>query len=315
MAQINLRDLSYLVAVANHRHFGRAAAACYVSQPTLSTQIKKLEQYLGVQLIERNSKQVMLTETGKIVAQRAHRVLNEVADIVDVARTAGDPLAGELRLGLIPTIGSYLLPHLIPVLHSAYPRLDLLLYEEQTKLLGNRLLRGELDAGIMAVPVNEPGLRLLPLFQEPFYLALPAGHRLTRRQRIELRELEAERILLLEEGHCLRDQALDICSLAGAGDIAEFRATSLETLRQMVALGAGVTLLPALAAAANTAIPNHAAIELRPFQEPAPRREMALYWRKGSAREPLLRAVADAIQNLSVVRTLRDSAQPSHSAA
>ncbi|MDN5870125.1 MAG: LysR substrate-binding domain-containing protein [Nitrococcus sp.] len=315
MVQINLRDLSYLVAVANHRHFGRAAAACYVSQPTLSTQIKKLEQYLGVQLIERNSKQVMLTETGKIVAQRAHRVLNEVADIVDVARTAGDPLAGELRLGLIPTIGSYLLPHLIPVLHSAYPRLKLLLYEEQTQVLGNRLRRGELDAGIMAVPVNEPGLRLLPLFQEPFYLALPAGHRLARRQRIELRELEAERILLLEEGHCLRDQALDVCALAGASDIAEFRATSLETLRQMVALGAGVTLLPALAAEANTAIPNHAAIELRPFQEPAPRREMALHWRKGSAREPVLRAVADTIQNLRVVRTLRDPARPNDSAA
>lgn len=315
MVQINFRDLRYLVAVANHRHFGRAAAACYVSQPTLSTQIKKLEQYLGVQLIERNSKHVMLTQAGQIIAERAHRVLNEVADIVDTARAAGDSMAGELRLGLIPTIGSYLLPHLIPVLRDAYPQLKPLLYEEQTQVLVNRLRRGELDAAIMAVPVNDTGLRSMPLFHEPFYLALPADHRLTRRQRIEPSELESERILLLEEGHCLRDQALDVCSLVGASDIAEFRATSLETLRQMVALGAGVTLLPALAAAANAAIPNHTAIELRPFQEPVPRREMALYWRKGSARESALRTLADVVQNLCVVRALHDPALPNHSAA
>lgn len=310
MVQINFRDLRYLVAVANHRHFGRAAAACYVSQPTLSTQLKKLEQYLGVQLIERNSKQVMLTQAGKLIAERAHRVLNEVADIVDTARAAGDPMAGDLRLGLIPTIGSYLLPHLIPVLRGAYPQLKPLLYEEQTQVLVNRLHRGELDAAIMAVPVNGTGLHTLHLFYEPFYLALPADHRLARHQHIELSELASEHILLLEEGHCLRDQALDVCRLVKASDIAAFRATSLETLRQMVALGAGVTLLPALAAAANTAVPNHAAIELRSFQKPAPQREMALYWRKGSARESTLRALADIVQNLNIVRVLRDPERP-----
>ncbi|HET8701680.1 MAG TPA: LysR substrate-binding domain-containing protein [Nitrococcus sp.] len=315
MVQINFRDLRYLVAVANHRHFGRAAAACYVSQPTLSTQIKKLEQYLGVQLIERNSKQVMLTQAGKMIAERAHRVLNEVADIVDTARAAGNPMAGELRLGLIPTIGPYLLPHLIPVLRAAYPRLKPLLYEEQTEVLVNRLRRGELDAAIMAVPVNAAGLHVLSLFQEPFYLALPADHRLVQHRRIELGELASEHILLLEEGHCLRDQALDVCSLVRASDIAAFRATSLETLRQMVALGAGVTLLPALAAAANAAVPNHTAVELRPFEEPAPRREMALYWRKGSAREPTLQALADVVRGLGAVRALYDPAPADHSAA
>ena len=315
MVQINFRDLRYLVAVANHRHFGRAAAACYVSQPTLSTQLKKLEIYLGVQLIERSSKQVMLTQAGKVIAERAHRVLNEVADIVDAARAAGDPMTGELRLGLIPTIGPYLLPHLIPVLRAAYPQLKPLLYEEQTRVLVNRLRRGELDAAVMAVPVNERGLQSMPLFHEPFYLALPAEHPLVRRQQVELGDLEAEHILLLEEGHCLRDQALDVCDLVGAGNIAEFRATSMETLRQMVALGAGVTLLPALAAAANTTVPNHAAIELRPFQAPAPRREMALYWRKGSAREPTLRSLADVVRNLDAVVALHESGLANHSAA
>ncbi|EAR22935.1 LysR substrate-binding domain-containing protein [Nitrococcus mobilis] len=315
MVQINLRDLRYLVAVANHRHFGRAAAACYVSQPTLSTQLKKLEQQLGVQLIERNSKQVMLTQAGKMIAERAHRVLNEVADIVDAARAAGDPMAGDLRLGLIPTVGPYLLPHLIPVLRDVCPRLKPLLYEEQTRALVTRLHRGELDAALMAVPVNDPRLHFTSLFHEPFYLALPAEHWLARGQHIELGDLEGEHILLLEEGHCLRDQALDVCDLAGASDIAEFHATSLETLRQMVALGAGVTLLPALAAAANAAVPNHAAIELRPFQQPVPQREMALYWRKGAAREPALHALADLIRNLSVVRALREPKQANHSAA
>lgn len=315
MVQINFRDLRYLVAVANHRHFGRAAAACYVSQPTLSTQLKKLELHLGVQLIERSSKQVMLTQAGKVIAERAHRVLNEVADIVDAARAAGDPMTGELRLGLIPTIGPYLLPHLIPVLRRAYPQLKPLLYEEQTGVLVDRLRRGELDAAVMAVPVNERGLQFMPLFHEPFYLALPAEHPLVRRQYIELGDLEAEHILLLEEGHCLRDQALDVCDLVGASNIAEFRATSMETLRQMVALGAGVTLLPALAAAANIAVPNHAAIELRPFQAPAPQRELALYWRKGSAREPTLRSLADVVRNLSAVSALHDPAPANHSAA
>jgi LysR family hydrogen peroxide-inducible transcriptional activator len=305
MVQINFRDLRYLVAVADQRHFGRAAAACFVSQPTLSTQIKKLEQHLGVQLVERTNKQVMLTPIGKMIAERARHVLNEVADIVDTARAAGDPMAGDVRLGLIPTIGPYLLPHLMPVLRETFPRLRPLLYEEQTQRLLERLRRGELDAAIMAVPVADDGLLSDHLFFEPFFLALPAGHRLTERDEVDPRELEAERVLLLEEGHCLRDQALDVCSMVGAREDAEFRATSMETLRQMVASGAGITLLPGLAAAANGGVPNHAAIELKPFRAPPPQREMAIYWRKGSAREPTIRAVAEVVRQLDAIRALK----------
>ncbi len=308
MVQINFRDLRYLVAVTDHRHFGRAAASCYVSQPTLSTQIKKLEAYLGVQLVERTNKQVMLTPTGHMIAERARRVLNEVADIVDTARAAGDPMTGDLRLGLIPTIGPYLLPHLVPELRDAYPRLRPLLYEEQTARLLDRLRRGELDAAVMAVPVADEGLLHADLFSEPFYLALPSHHALASREVVDVADLEAEQILLLEEGHCLRDQALEVCSMVGAREDVGFRATSMETLRQMVASGAGVTLLPALAAAANDTVPNHGAIELRPFRAPAARREMALFWRRGSAREPTIRAVAEVIRDLASVRALQESA-------
>jgi len=305
MIQVNFRDLRYLVAVADHRHFGRAAAACYVSQPTLSTQLKKLEQYLGVQLVERTNKQVMLTPIGKMIAERARHVLNEVADIVDTARAAGDPMAGELRMGLIPTIGPYLLPHLVPELREVYPRLRLFLYEERTNRLLERLHRGELDAAVMAVPVQDDGLLNASLFHEPFLLAMPAHHPLAAKDEIEITDLEAEQILLLEEGHCLRDQALDVCNMVGAREDAEFRATSMETLRQMVASGAGITLLPALAAAANSGVPNHMAVEMRPFRNPAPRREMAIFWRKGSAREPTIRAIAEVIRALPAIRELR----------
>ncbi|WP_440996661.1 LysR substrate-binding domain-containing protein [Arhodomonas sp. SL1] len=304
MVHINFRDLRYLVAVADHRHFGRAAAACYVSQPTLSTQIKKLEQYLGVQLVERTNKQVMLTPTGKMIAERARHVLNEVSDIVDTARAAGDPMVGDLRLGLIPTIGPYLLPHLIPPLREAYPRLRPLLYEQQTAELLERLRRGELDAAVMAVPVPGEGLLQASLFHEPFYLAVPEDHPLAEKERLELRDIESEHILLLEEGHCLRDQALDVCNMVGASEDTGFRATSMETLRQMVAAGAGITLLPALAAKAASGLPEGSAVVLRRFDDVRPSREMALYWRKGSAREPTVRAIAEIIRGLDAVRAL-----------
>lgn len=304
MVQINFRDLRYLVAVADHGHFGRAASACYVSQPTLSTQLKKLEQYLGVQLIERTNKQVMLTPTGRSIADRSRRILNDVADIVDTARAAGDPMAGDLRIGLIPTVGPYLLPHLVPALAAAQPRLRPLLYEEQTALLLERLRRGDLDAAIMAVPVEDDGLNHASLFREPFCLAMPADHPFAERASIELTDLESEPILLLEEGHCLRDQALDVCSMVGAREEAAFRATSMETLRQMVAAGLGMTLLPALAAHADPAGETSQALTLRSFSSRAPEREIAVYWRKGSAREPAIHALAEVVRQLEVVTRL-----------
>ncbi len=305
---MNLRDLQYLLAVADHGHFGRAAEACHVSQPTLSTQIKKLEDYLGVQLVERANKPVVLTPVGEDIARRAREVVKGAADIVEVARAARDPLAGELRLGVIPTVGPYLLPHLVPELRKAFPNLHALLYEEQTSALLAKLRAGQIDAAIMAVPVDgAERFEQMPLFDEPFVLAVPQDHPLARRKTVELEDLRPQTILLLEEGHCLRDQALDVCSLVGAHEAREFRATSMETLRQMVASGAGVTLLPKLAAAVNPSIPNASAIELRPFRAPAPKRHIAVLWRRGAAREPVVKAMGELAADLPGVRRILES--------
>lgn len=304
MTNINFRDLRYLVAVADHQHFGRAAAACFVSQPTLSTQVKKLEEYLGVQLMERTSKKVIVTPVGRMVSERARQVLNEVDDIVDVARAAGDPMAGDLRLGIIPTLGPYLIPHLFPVLQAEYPRLKVLLHEERTSGLIDRLREGSLDAAIMGAPIPDDALIPQPLFQEPFQVALPAGHSLAAQATIERADLDAVPMLLLEEGHCMRDQALDFCSTVGAQQQQDFRATSLETLRQMVATGAGVTLLPTLAVDPASAAREHIAV--RPLAGAPPVRELAVYRRRGCAREPVISALAELIQNLPPVRHLSD---------
>lgn len=299
---MNLRDLRYLVAVADLRHFGRAAEACFVSQPTLSTQVKKLEEFLGVQLIERTNKQVMLTPVGAEVVERARNVLHEVDDLVELCRAASDPLAGELRLGFIPTIAPYILPHLVPALKESLPGLKPLLYEDQTARLVERLRRGELDAALMAVPVDASDLRSQEVFAEPFVVALPAEHPLGSQEALELDELKDERVLLLDEGHCLRDQALDICNLVGVRHEDEFRATSLETLRQMVASGAGITLLPGLAQQLDTESPS--GLQLRSFVPPAPVRQMAFYWRKGAARETAVMAIAELVSELPAVQAL-----------
>ena len=302
MTNINFRDLRYLVAVADHQHFGRAAAACFVSQPTLSTQIKKLEEYLGVQLVERTSKKVIVTPVGRMISERARQVLNEVDDIVDVARAAGDPMAGDLRLGIIPTLGSYLIPHLFPVLQAQYPRLKVLLHEERTTGLIDRLREGSLDAAIMGAPIPDDALVPQTLFKEPFQVALPASHPLASQTTIKRADLDAVPMLLLEEGHCMRDQALDFCSTVGAQQQPDFRATSLETLRQMVATGAGVTLLPTLAVdQASMASDN---IVVRPFAGAPPVRELAVYRRRGCAREPVISALAELIGDLPPVRRL-----------
>ena len=302
LAIMNIRDLRYLVAVADHLHFGRAAEACFVSQPTLSTQIKKLEEFLGVQLIERSHKQILITPVGARVIERARALLSLVDDIVEVARAASDPLSGELRFGLIPTIAPYLLPHLVPSLRAEMDRLRPLLYEDQTARLTERLRRGEVDVALMAIPVEGADLQCTEVFAEPFVVALPVEHPLAAKPTLEVEDLARQHVLLLEEGHCLRDQALDICNRVGSQREEAFRATSLETLRQMVAAGAGITLLPALAG--GPAIPNAEAIALRPFRAPAPVRRMALYWRKGSAREQAIEALAELIRALPAVRAL-----------
>ncbi len=295
---MNLRDLRYLVAVADERHFGRAAEACFVSQPTLSTQIRKLERELGVELVERNPRHVGLTGIGERVVERARAVLREVDGIVDDARQSQDPATGTLRLGLFPTLAPYLLPHVVPEVHRRFPNLELLLVEEKSEVLHQQVRDGSLDAVLLARPVHDDQLHEQFLFEEPFVLAVPAGHPLAAmREPVTPSVLAGEQLLLLEEGHCLRDQALSVCQLAGGGERRGFRATSLETLRQMVAAGVGMTLLPELATVPP--VPPSEDVVLLPFEEPVPRREIALYWRRSSAFRDLLPDLADVIAGSS----------------
>jgi len=288
---VNLRDLKYLVALAEHKHFGRAAAACFVSQPTLSTQIRKLEEELGVPLVERAPRKVMLTPAGREAAARARRIVAEAEQLKEAARRSRDPEAGTVRLGIFPTLGPYLLPHVIPRIRERFPQLELLLVEEKSDVLLTQLRHGQLDAALLALPVNDDQLHCQFLFEEPFVLAAPEGHPLTAHRSLSLDDLSEQRLLLLQDGHCLRDQALDVCHLAGALEKSEFQATSLETLRQMVAANVGVTLLPMLAVKPPVArSPN---IRLIPFEgKPLPNRRIAMVWRRSSATGAFLQQLA-----------------------
>lgn len=288
---MNLRDLKYLVALAEHRHFGRAAAASFVSQPTLSTQIRKLEDELGVSLVERAPRRVMLTPVGHEIAERARRIMSDVEQMTELARRSRDPEAGTVRLGIFPTLGPYLLPHVLPGVRERFPRLELLLVEEKTDQILARLRDGRLDAGVLALPVHDEQLHAEPLFDEAFVLAAPRAHPVAAHAALRTGDLHDLDLLLLEEGHCLRDQALDVCHLAGAGERAGFRATSLETLRQMVAAGVGVTLLPLLAV--QPPVPPSPGIALVPFAAPAPHRRIAMVWRRSAASHGFLLQLAE----------------------
>lgn len=287
---MNLRDLRYLVALADHRHFGRAAAASFVSQPTLSTQIRKLEDELGVALVERAPRRVMLTPVGREVAERARKIISDVEQMGELARRSRDPEAGTVRLGLFPTLGPYLLPHVLPGVRRRFPRLELLLVEEKTDQILARLRDGRLDAGVLALPVHDEQLHVEPLFDEPFVLAAPREHPVAAQATLQPDDLRDLGLLLLEEGHCLRDQALDVCHTVGAGERDGFRATSLETLRQMVAAGVGLTLLPVLAV--QPPVPASPEIALVPFAAPAPHRRIAMVWRRSSAMGDFLGQLA-----------------------
>jgi len=294
---MNLRDLRYLVAVADHRHFGRAAQACFVSQPTLSPQTRKLEDELGVQLVERNPRHIMLTDVGEQVVERARDVLREVDGIREVARRALDPASGTLRLGIFPTLGPYLLPHVVPEVHRRFPRLELLLAEEKTEDVVRQLRAGTLDAGILALPIHDDQLVQEPLFEEDFVLAVPADHPLAAAEGPATSAMLAgQPVLLLDEGHCLRDQALSVCSLAGADERTDFRATSLETLRQMVAAGVGITLLPELAV--RPPVPESPDVRLLRFAEQVPTRRIAMFWRRTSPYRTFLPELAALFRQL-----------------
>lgn len=293
---MNLRDLGYLVALADHRHFGKAAAACFVSQPTLSTQIRKLEEELGVVLVERAPRKVMLTPAGRDAAERARRILDAVAQMKEAARRSQDPEAGTVRLGMFPTLGPYLLPHVVPDIRARFPQLELLLVEEKSDVLLAQLHEGRLDAALLALPVEDEQLQVEFLFEEPFVLAVPVAHALARRKSLSLKDLADQRLLLLADGHCLREQALDVCQLAGSGEKSGFQATSLETLRQMVAAGVGVTLLPALAVQPPVAHSDD--IRLLGFRDSQPSRRIAMLWRKSSAMGDFLLQLAALFRQL-----------------
>ena len=293
---MNLRDLRYLVALADLRHFGRAADRCAVSQPTLSAQLKKLEDYLGVALIERQPRNVSLTPIGEQIVSRARRVLQDSDDLIDIARSSRDPLAGPLRIAMIPTLGPYLLPILTPKIRKRVPRLQLMLYEYQTAALVEQLKSGEIDLGILALGVDVGGLEQRELAHEAFTVALPANHPLAKKTTFKMEDLDDATLLLLEDGHCLRAHALEACSRIRVHEAGDFRATSLETLRQMVAAGHGVTLLPELATRGPFAAAKNPVI--RPFSKPSPYRVIGAVWRKSSTRVPAIDAVCQVVSEV-----------------
>lgn len=291
---MTLQELRYLVALADCGHFGRAAEACHVSQPTLSTQLKKLEDGLGVVLFERTNKALRITAVGRKIVDQARRVLAEADAIIELSLKSTAPLAGPLALGVIPTLGPYLLPWLVPLLRRAYPELRLVLCEGLTDELIERLRAHRIDAAVLALPITGPDLEIQPLFDEPFFFVCPHDHTLATKKTVSEADLQRQRLLLLTDGHCLRDQALAVCgqSEATVRDYGlDFRATSLETLRQMVAAGLGCTLLPALAVSSAEASP----FAVLPLADGASRR-VGLIWRRAYPKGDELRRLAELIQ-------------------
>ncbi|MEZ5598257.1 MAG: LysR substrate-binding domain-containing protein [Pseudomonadales bacterium] len=293
---MNIRDLRYLVAVADLKHFGHAAQACHVSQPTLSTQLKKLEETLDVVLIERTNKQVALSGVGEKIVAQARRVLREVDELSRIAEQHRDPFGGDLRLGVIPTVAPYLLPRILGPIRKRFPKLRIQLNEGQTADITVRLRAGELDAIVLALPYDDDQAEVRPLYREPFYFTTSTQHPLAQRKHIAVDDLATEQMLLLEDGHCLRDQALSVCETAGAVENTNFRATSLETLRQMVRANVGTTLMPALAV--NKAGGLRYIPFLQPRSDKAPHRDIGLCWRRASSRTELLEALAELLRDV-----------------
>lgn len=290
---MNLRDLEYLIALAAHCHFGKAAKACFVSQPALSMQIKKLEEDLGIQLIERTNKKVFLTEIGEKITQQARSIIFQVSTMQEIADQSKHPFKGELHLGIIPTVGPYLLPHIIPDLTKIFPDLVLYLREEKTATLIEKLIQGKLNAVLLAIPlIEEEDLEILPLFEEEFFLALPHNHTLAKRKTLTLSDLENNTLLLLDEGHCLRGQALSVCNRVNISKTKSFQATSLETLRHMVAANVGMTLMPKL-----SCYPNDNICYL-PFNSPKPMRTIGMAWRPSSSKKILLKNIITQIRKV-----------------
>ncbi len=281
--RITLRQLEYLTTLAELRSFHRAAEACHVSQPALSTQIRKLENQLGVDLFERNQRMVMVTSAGEEMVRRAHSLLNGTNDLVEAARSLSLPMSGTLRLGVIPTIAPYFLPRVLPQLHDMYPDLRLLLYEEKTDVLVRLLNEGKLDLALLALGVELGDLETVALFDDPFVLAVPEHHRLGSKKMVREADLFDEEVLLLEDGHCLRDQVWPVCEQGGASELGDFRASSLITLTQMVSSGVGITLLPEMSIEVEAG--RSEGIRLCRFKRPEPFRSIGLAWRRSAPRK------------------------------
>jgi len=292
---MNIRDLKYLVAVDETQHFGKAADRCCVSQPTLSMQLKKLEEELNVQLFERTSKQVLTTEIGKKIIEKARQVLSEIETLKQLAQMAQDPYSGQIRLGIIPTMGPYLLPKLMPEITHQYPKLSLVLYEDKTEVITEKLSQGELDAIILALPIDCENFSMETLFVENFYAAVPKTHVLAKKRALNMQDLENEQLLLLGEGHCFRDQALEACRFSGAQLKSGFQATSLETLRHMVAANVGITLLPKMMV---DTLPKQRDIVILPFVDPVPSRQVGLLWRENSPAATAAKAITALVRQL-----------------
>jgi LysR family transcriptional regulator, hydrogen peroxide-inducible genes activator len=289
-----LRQLRFLVAVIERRHFGAAAEMCHVSQSTLSAAILELEDALGVKLLERTKRTVMPTAIGLDLAEKAKNLLRGAEELVEAAEAARDPSSGPLQLGMIPTIGPFIAPKIMPVLHETFPDLQIYLREEQTALLLARLDSGKLDAAIIALPFACEGLETMDIGQDRFFVVCPDGHRLCAMDVIRPEDLAAEDLLLLEDGHCMREHALAACSLEGARRNSGFQGTSLHTLVQMAANGLGVTFAPEMAIEAG--LLRGLDLKAIPLREQAPARRIALAWRSSSSRKPLFRRVAAALR-------------------
>jgi LysR family hydrogen peroxide-inducible transcriptional activator len=297
---MTLTELKYIVAVARERHFGHAAEACFVAQPTLSVAIKKLEDELGVTLFERGGAEISVTPLGAQIVAQAERVLEQTAAIKEIAKQNKDPLSGALRLGVIYTAGPYLLPPLVKRIIEDVPQMPLILQENFTVRLVELLRQGELDCAIMALPLPDQGLAVEPLYDEPFVVAMPRNHPWASRKAISAQDLKSETMFLLGNGHCFRDQVLEVCpemarfSSGGDGIQRTFEGSSLETIRHMVASGIGLTVLPA------ASVPDMRAkdgmLRYLPFEEPAPSRRMVIAWRKSYTRRAAVEAVANAVR-------------------
>jgi LysR family hydrogen peroxide-inducible transcriptional activator len=293
---MTLTDLRYIVALARERHFGRAAEKCFVAQPTLSVAVKKLEDELGVILFERSPQEVRVTPAGERIVAQAEKVLAEVAQLGEIAAAGKNPLAGPLRLGVIYTIGPWLLPRLVPLMRERAPEMPLLLEENFTHRLIEKLKNAELDVAVLALPVAEPGLVAQAVYDEQFRVLTPAGHPWTKKKSLAPAELLEEPLLMLGPGNCFRDQVLDLCAREAGGDVQLLEGSSLETIKMMVASGVGVTVMPA--SAVDGIARNDPLLRVRPFTEPQPTRRVGLVWRASFPRHQaidlLRRAVLDS---------------------